>query len=92
MIEGIFVFIQYLFDHFDFQKIYLEVPEYNLSLFAGGIGSLLEQEGCFRDHLYYGDRRWDMLMFALYRSSWEAVADGFRGRWPEGHFDKSEPP
>lgn len=36
MVEGLFVFVQYLFDHFDFQKVYLEVPEYNMSMFAGG--------------------------------------------------------
>lgn len=77
-------FIQYLFDHFDFRKLYFEVPEYNASLLATGAGSLLAEEGRLREHLYYGDRMWDMVVYALYREPWETVADGFRGRWPEG--------
>jgi hypothetical protein len=90
MIEGTLVFFQYLFDHFDLRKIYLEVPEYNESLFGDLGGSLLEEEGRFKDHYYYGDRHWDLITYALYRTRWEAIADGFRGRWPESHFRSDE--
>jgi hypothetical protein len=88
MIEGLLIFVQYLFDHFDFHKVYFEVPEYNASLFARGPGAIVEEEGRFKDHLYYGDRTWDMLTFALYRARWESVADGFRGLWPDDHFQR----
>jgi RimJ/RimL family protein N-acetyltransferase len=88
MIEGLLIFVQYLFDHFDLRKVYFEVPEYNATLFSRGPGALVEEEGRFKDHFYYGDRMWDLLTFALYRTRWESVADGFRGVWPEGHFDR----
>ncbi len=81
MIDGFLVFIQYLFDHFNFRKIYLEIPEYNLCLFEGGARDILVEEGRLKDHLYYGDRYWDQCIHALYRARWEEVADPFRGAW-----------
>lgn len=65
----------------------LEVPECNVSLFPNRSAGLLVEEARLRDHLYYGDRHWDMLHLALYRDTWDGVADAFRGRWPDGHFD-----
>jgi RimJ/RimL family protein N-acetyltransferase len=38
--EGFGIFLGYLFDHFDLRKIYLEVPEYNLSIVEGLDGLL----------------------------------------------------
>jgi RimJ/RimL family protein N-acetyltransferase len=90
MIEGFGVFVQYLFDHFDLNKVYVEVPEYNMSLFDLGPGSMLKVEGRLKDHMYWGDRTWDMCFLAMYREDWETVADHFRGRWPEGHFDRQQ--
>lgn len=92
MIEGFMVFVQYLFDHFDLNKVYVEVPEYNMSIFDLGPTSLLQVEGRLEDHLYWGDRTWDMCILALYRRHWETIADHFRGRWPEGHFDRRSRP
>ena len=85
MVEGFFVFVQYLFDHFDFRKLYLEIPEYNRTLIAGGPNSLLVQEGELKDHCYYGDRMWSQFIYALYRAKWEEVAPAFRGDWPADH-------
>ena len=87
MIEGTLVFVQYLFDHFNFNKVYFEVPEYNLTMFFGGAGALLVSEGDEPEHFWYGDRYWSKRTFALYRSTWEQVAPHFRGEWPPGHFD-----
>jgi len=83
MIEGFLVFIQYLFDHFDFAKLYIEVPEYNRTLLGAGDGNLFREEGELKNHLYYGDRRWSMHILAVYRDDWEAVAQHFRGDWPD---------
>lgn len=90
MIEGFFVFAQYLFDHFDFAKLYMEVPEYNMSLFDMGPSSMLTIEGRLRNHFYYGDRLWDFYYLALYRTTWESFADYFRGVWPLGHFEQTD--
>jgi len=83
MVEGFLVFVQYLFDHFDLLKVYLEVPEFNRSLVAGTEGTLLLREGELRDHHYFGDRRWALFVYALYRRKWEEFAPHYRGDWPE---------
>ncbi len=85
MFEGVLVLVQYLFDHFTLRKLYLDVPEYNLSLFGSSPGPLLVEEGRLAEHYYFGDRYWDRITFAIYRSTWDTLAEGFRGRWPEGH-------
>ncbi len=85
MVEGILILIQYLFDHFTFRKVYIEVPEFNLDLFEHGKGEIFQKEAHLRDHFYYGDRYWSQIVFALYRERWDAVAEPFRGEWPESH-------
>lgn len=84
--EGTFAFLQYLFDHFSFRKIYFEIPEYNTNLVAGGIASLMVVESRLKDHYYYGERYWDLFTYALYQEDWERVAAPHRGDWPAGHF------
>lgn len=83
MVEGALAFIEYLFDHFDFAKLYFELPEYNEQLVAGGVTTFLRKEGELRDHYYYGGRMWSQVIYALYRSEWEAIAPAFRGEWPD---------
>lgn len=90
MIEGFLVFVQFLFDHFDLRKVYIELPEYNLDLIGNG-GDPFVIEGELKDHYYFGDRMWSQFILALYRERWEELAPGFRGHWPEGHFDHRSP-
>jgi RimJ/RimL family protein N-acetyltransferase len=75
MVEGFLLFVQYLFDHFDFQKIYLEVPEYNLSLLGPATGGLLVEEACLSDHLYFGGRLWKQYFYSLTRNEWDELAE-----------------
>lgn len=89
MIEGALLFVQYLFDHFDLRKLYLEVPEYNRSLFPLE-GGLLVEEGRLADHLWYGDRYWDQYLFAIRRADWDVLATSYLGSWPPEHFAKVE--
>jgi acyl carrier protein len=71
MVLGISVFLEYVFGHWEFEKLYMEVPEYNLDQFASGLGRLLEIEARLRGHLKLGGRSWDQLVLALYRGSAE---------------------
>lgn len=84
MVEGLLVFIQFLFDHFRLRKIYAEVAGFNRDLFDHGIDHLFVEEGLLRRHYYYGDRFWDHKIYALYRERWDEVAAPYRGKWPDG--------
>jgi len=81
MIEGIALFIEYLFDHFDLHKIYAELPEYNLGLLDGLVGTLFVEEGRLVGHYRYAERRWDLHILALYRPAWEELIQRFRPGW-----------
>jgi acyl carrier protein len=68
MVFGISVFLRYVFSYWPFDKLYLEVPEYNLDQFASGLGRFFQIEGRLRRHFRMGGRTWDQLILALYRS------------------------
>ncbi|MGO9955502.1 MAG: GNAT family N-acetyltransferase [Solirubrobacteraceae bacterium] len=75
MMLGGALFIEYVFNCWDFHKLYLEVPEFNMSQIASGVGRLFAVEGRKRDHTFYGGRRWDEYTLALYRDTWRALAE-----------------
>ena len=82
MILGISLFLRYVFAYWEFEKLYMEVPEYNFSQFASGLGRFFEIEGRLRGHLKIGDRSWDQLIVALYRDA--AELQGARLRLDRG--------
>jgi RimJ/RimL family protein N-acetyltransferase len=86
MMEGMFIFLQYLFDHFDFRKIYIELPAYNRSLFDASASSLLVEEGRLLDYYWYGGRHWDQYIYSVSQTRWEEIAVHFRGEWPAEHY------
>jgi len=69
-IEGVAVFIEYVFACWAFRKLYAEVDEFNLPQFASVLESLFREEGRLREHTFLADRYWDRHILALYRSSW----------------------
>jgi hypothetical protein len=66
-IQPIALFINYLFTTWNFRKLYMEVPEFNMDTLWSGTGSFFRQEACFREHDYYGGRFWDKYVLAVYR-------------------------
>ncbi|KAA0232895.1 MAG: hypothetical protein JJLCMIEE_03515 [Acidimicrobiales bacterium] len=70
--QGFVMFIDYLFDNWPFHKLYMEVGEFNLHFVEGGIGELFEIEGRLLDHLWAGEKRWDMLILSVGRESWKS--------------------
>jgi RimJ/RimL family protein N-acetyltransferase len=70
MILGIALFLRYVFACWDFRKLYLELPEYNYSQFASGLGRIFEIEGRLRDHNYFDGQLWDEVILAIYRDAW----------------------
>ena len=77
MIEGIAVFINYVFDHWPFRKLYLELPEYNLGLFDGLTDTILRTEGVMKEFEYYNETLWDLHVMSLSRVDWEKFMDGW---------------
>jgi RimJ/RimL family protein N-acetyltransferase len=72
MVEGAILFIQYVFDHFELKKIYVEVPEYNQSLIQGA-DAVFKKEGDLRDHYVYRGRSWAQYLYACYREDWDGL-------------------
>jgi acyl carrier protein len=69
MVYGIALFLRYTFMNWEFEKLYMEVPEYNFEQFASGLGRFFEIEGRLRGHLRTGTRAWDQLILAVYREA-----------------------
>jgi len=77
-LEGVALFINYVFSHFPLRKLYVQAPEFNLPQFASAItAGLFVEEGCLKDHQYFDDRYWDMHILALYRENHRAFKDRF---------------
>jgi hypothetical protein len=67
---GFGMFIEYVFTCWDFQKLYLQTPEFNYHQFSSGVGRYFELEGRFRNHSFFRGRYWDYLTLAIYRDKW----------------------
>jgi RimJ/RimL family protein N-acetyltransferase len=73
-LEAIFLFINYLIVTWPFRKLYMEIPEFNLSQFGSGLRRIFREEGRLREDTYYDGQYWDMVTVALYRQDLEASA------------------
>jgi hypothetical protein len=71
---GVALFLDYVFGCWNFEKLYLEVAEYNLVQFRSGVGRFFDVEARLRGHLWYDGRRWDQVTLALYRERWQERA------------------
>ncbi|MHB8221104.1 MAG: GNAT family N-acetyltransferase [Acidimicrobiales bacterium] len=71
-IEAAALFLDYLFDHFPLRKLYAEAPGWNVQQFASGANRIFHEEGRLREHEFYAGRYWDLHVFAVYRTDWEA--------------------
>ncbi|MEZ5205136.1 MAG: GNAT family protein [Acidimicrobiales bacterium] len=72
VIEGMLLFISHLFDTFPYRKVFAEVPDYNMGLFAEG---LAQQEGVLRDYLFHAGHPADLHIVSFRRDQWEQVRD-----------------
>ncbi|MCU7921048.1 MAG: GNAT family N-acetyltransferase [Candidatus Thiodiazotropha sp. (ex Dulcina madagascariensis)] len=70
-LEGVMLFIDYLFQNWTFRKVYAETTEFSAAHFSSGVKTLFEEEGRFRDHQYFQGRYWDYIYYALTRKRWE---------------------
>jgi RimJ/RimL family protein N-acetyltransferase len=68
--EGLSYFIEYLFQTWNFRKLYAEIPAYNLDQIVDDTSLLLQEEGRLVEHEYHADRWWDLVTLAIYREGW----------------------
>jgi RimJ/RimL family protein N-acetyltransferase len=81
-LEGMALFINYLFSNWGFNKLYAEVYDYNLDQFRR-MNGLFVKEGILRQHAKLGNRYSNLHIFALYAEAWTASGGGF-GNTPLG--------
>jgi RimJ/RimL family protein N-acetyltransferase len=72
-VEAAGLMLTYLFDNWNFAKVYGEMPEFNYGAVLSGEGGLFQLEARLPSHHYYRGRRWDHLILALYREDWERL-------------------
>jgi len=73
-LEGLLLFIQYLFGSFRLEKLYAEVLDFVAPTYAPLVGSLLIEEGRLRSHVVLNGSTHDVLLYALYRADWHGVS------------------
>ncbi|MGO8862089.1 MAG: phosphopantetheine-binding protein [Acidimicrobiales bacterium] len=71
-IEGMRLFIDYLFAVFPFQKLTASVVEFNWPQLAFGLDRMLTEEGVLRNHEYHDGEYWDVRMVAVFRDQWQS--------------------
>jgi RimJ/RimL family protein N-acetyltransferase/acyl carrier protein len=69
-LEGVAVFLSYLFAQFDLRKVYAECLADNYAAFASGAGRVFDVEGRLREHEYVDGRYEDVYLLAVERSRW----------------------
>lgn len=70
-LEAAIVFVNYLFEHWAFRKIYVESVEYAARWFRrAATRRLFVEEGCLSDHEWFAGRYWDVHLLALHRERW----------------------
>lgn len=74
VLEGMLLFIEFLFDRWNFKKLYADVPEFNATGMFDLSSRAVRLEGRLVDHVYLHGRWWDQLIVALWREDWTSEA------------------
>jgi RimJ/RimL family protein N-acetyltransferase len=70
VLEGLALLISYLFETFDFRKVYAESLESNFARFALGESRIFDVEGRMKQHEYVHGRYEDFVLLAVFRDTW----------------------
>lgn len=76
-IEAMVLFVNFLFAHWNFRKLYAESLGFSYPMFASGAGTLFEVEGVLRGHEYFAGRYWDLYLLAFHRERVQPIIN----RW-----------
>lgn len=70
-IEAAALFLNYLFEHWNFRKVYALAPDFTYHQFSSGRGRFFVEEGCFKRHRYWRGQYWDVHVISVPRDKWE---------------------
>ena len=69
-IEGVVLFINYLFFGFQYRKLYADVLELNMPTLRGAAGRLLREEARLVGHFFVAGEYRDRVTLAIHRDDW----------------------
>lgn len=75
VVEGAALFISYVFHNWNFVKLYMDVPGYNLSQIESGLKHVFHEEGRLKGHVFKYGQAWDLHILAVYRDHWKAFGE-----------------
>ncbi|EQD25851.1 hypothetical protein B1A_22129 [mine drainage metagenome] len=78
MVEGVALFLDEILRNWNFRKLYMEAPEFNVDQVKSGLGSFFHEEGRLKAHHFYDGKYHDQLLLALYRDEFEEMAPFIR--------------
>ncbi|MDI6872312.1 MAG: GNAT family protein [Bacillota bacterium] len=84
-ILAVIEFLSYAFRSYPLRRIYAETYEFNRRSTLLLLGSGFREEGCLRRHLWWEDRYWDLVKYALTREHFETLAQRLLGPWANGN-------
>lgn len=78
-VEAAYLFVAYTFSSFNIRKLYVEAGAWQLAAVRRAIGTLLQEEGCLRDHRSFGGRWHDQVFLSIDRARYRGDERGLRG-------------
>lgn len=79
LVDAVGLLLDFIFQGWNFRKIYFECAEYNLPQFQSFIDEC-QPEGNLVEHLWLSGRYWDLGIWSLSRESWSILRSRL-GRW-----------
>lgn len=76
-LEGVELFVTYLFDTFNIHKVFAYVIEPNIHRFDALVGDVLTLEGVLRRHEFFASDWVDVHILAIHREAWSARSGMF---------------
>jgi RimJ/RimL family protein N-acetyltransferase len=66
-VEAGYLMIRYLFESWNLEKVYMDVPEFNMDFLGAGTDRYFTEEGVRRRHIYYAGTYYDLHHLAIFR-------------------------
>ena len=75
--EALFLFLDYVFELWNFRKIYAEMPEFNFSSIASGASRWFTVEARVPARYWMFGQYWDNIILSIDRARWPEIASKF---------------